>query len=180
VNVALEAPAATVTVAGTVALEWASESNTVAPPAGAGPVSVTVPVVFLQPHTGFGAMVTVDKVGGATVTVTDLVAALYAPEMVIELFAVTTLVAIVKLALVAPAGTVTDTGTVATAVLLLASVTTIPPTGATPVNATFPVAFLPPVTVNGFAVMLLKATGTTVSKAVFVTPAVEAVIVAVA
>jgi hypothetical protein len=100
--------------------------------------------------------------------------------MATELFVVTTLVAIVKVALVAPASTVTDAGTVATAVLLLASVRTIPPAGATPVNTTFPVAFLPPVTVNGFAVMLLKATGTTVSKAVFVTPAVEAVIVAVA
>jgi hypothetical protein len=45
VNVALLAPAATVTLAGTVAVDvLVLERETAAPPVGAGPLSVTVPV----------------------------------------------------------------------------------------------------------------------------------------
>lgn len=51
----------------------------------------------------------------------------------------------VNVALVAPAATVTLTGTVAAAVLLLDSVTTAPPLGAAPVNATVPCVVFPPV-----------------------------------
>ena len=55
-----------------------------------------------------------------------------------EVELLTLLVEIVKVALVAPAGTVTLAGTVATPVLLLASVTTVPPDGATSFSVTVP------------------------------------------
>ena len=52
VNVALVAPPATVTVDGTVADDGLPlDSDTTAPPPGAGPLSVTVPVEELPPTT---------------------------------------------------------------------------------------------------------------------------------
>ena len=54
VNVALVAPAGTVTLAGTVAAVLSLDSVTCAPPAGAGPSSVTVPVELLPPVTVVG------------------------------------------------------------------------------------------------------------------------------
>src|SRR2546422_3052426 len=54
VNVALVAPAGTVTLAGTVAAELSLDSATCAPPAGAGPSSVAVPVELLPPVTVVG------------------------------------------------------------------------------------------------------------------------------
>ena len=54
-NVALLAPPATVTLAGTVAAEVLSlDKDTTAPPPGAGPLSVTVPVEELPPTTLVG------------------------------------------------------------------------------------------------------------------------------
>ena len=49
VNVALLAPAATVTLAGTVAVDVLLERVTAAPPVSAGPLSVTVPVEDCTP-----------------------------------------------------------------------------------------------------------------------------------
>jgi hypothetical protein len=62
VNVALVAPAATVTLPGT----WAAsvlllESATCAPPVGAGPLSVTVPVDEFPPTTLVGFSVSVES-----------------------------------------------------------------------------------------------------------------------
>ena len=67
-KVAVLAPAATRTLAGTVAAGMLLlERVTVAPaPVGAGPVSVTVPVDVLPPITVVGLRVRVDNVGGFT------------------------------------------------------------------------------------------------------------------
>ena len=53
-NVALVAPEAIVTPAGTAALELLLERATTAPPAGAAPVRVTVPVELAPPYTTVG------------------------------------------------------------------------------------------------------------------------------
>src|SRR2546425_12444589 len=54
VNVTLVAPTGTVTLAGTVAAELLLDSVTCAPPAGAGPFSVTVPVELPPPALAAG------------------------------------------------------------------------------------------------------------------------------
>ena len=78
VNVALLAPAATVTLAGTVAVDVLLLVRvTAAPPVGAGPLSVTVPVEDCAPPvTVVGFSVSVESVGaacGATVSEVVLV-----------------------------------------------------------------------------------------------------------
>jgi hypothetical protein len=66
VNVALLAPAATVTLAGTVAVDVLLERETAMPPLGAGPLSVTVPVeVCAPPVTLVGFSVSEERVGRA-------------------------------------------------------------------------------------------------------------------
>ena len=78
----------------------------------------------------------------------------------------------------APAGTSTlGDGIFATDVFALASVTETPPVGAGPVRFTVPVAFSPPLTVDGLTVTDERAGGFTVIVAVFTIPAYEAVIV---
>ena len=68
VKVAVLTPAATSTLGGTVAAAvLLLERVTVAPPVGAGPVSVTVPVDVPPPMTVDGLRVRVDNVGGFTV-----------------------------------------------------------------------------------------------------------------
>ncbi len=76
VKVALVAPAGTVTRAGTFAALLLLESSTCAPPAGAGPLSVTVPVEDDPPITLLGLSVseeTVGRGGDATVRVIEVV-----------------------------------------------------------------------------------------------------------
>jgi hypothetical protein len=70
VKVALVAPAATVTLEGTVAAAvLLLESATTAPPAGAGPFRVTVPVeVPTPPITLVGSRVSEETTGGSTVS----------------------------------------------------------------------------------------------------------------
>lgn len=67
VNVALVLPAGTITLGGTVAAASLLESMTCAPPAGAGPLSVTVPVDDCAPPTTVdGFKVSEETVGGVT------------------------------------------------------------------------------------------------------------------
>src|SRR5258708_26493278 len=86
-NVALLAPAVIVTLEGTGATSvLLLESATCAPPAGAGPVSVTVPVDEFPPVTlvGFNASEASVGAGGAagvTVSEADLVAPAEAAKM---------------------------------------------------------------------------------------------------
>jgi len=78
VKVAVEPPAGTTTLEGTLAAPLLLESATCAPPAGAGPPSVTVPVEeFTPPITLVGLSVseeTVGSGGGVTVSVADMLA----------------------------------------------------------------------------------------------------------
>jgi len=156
VKFALVAPAGMNTLDGTLAAPLLLESTTVAPPAGAGALSVTVPVEDCKPPiTLVGFTVREARVGGgggAGVTVSE--AALVTPpkdaETVTAVDIVTALVPTVNVALVAPAGTGTLVSTLATAVLLLESTTCAPPAGAGPLNVTVPVEEFPPVTLVGF------------------------------
>ena len=67
-KVALVAPAATVTLPATVAAELLLDSVTGAPPAGAGPLSLTVPVELLPPVTVVGLTLSELGMGGITVS----------------------------------------------------------------------------------------------------------------
>src|SRR5262249_22110126 len=114
------------------------------------------------------------------------------PVTVTDVAAVTPVVVILKLALVAPAATVTLAGTPATVVLLLDSVTTAPLAGAAEVKVTVPVLPAPPTTLAGLTVSVDKVgaagAGSAATRAAGVTPpklagvagAVEAVPVDVA
>lgn len=76
-KVALLAPAGTITLEGTLAALLLLESMTCAPPAGAGPLKVTVPVEDCRPPVtleGFSVSeVRVGGGGGAGVTVSEAV-----------------------------------------------------------------------------------------------------------
>ena len=69
VNVAVLAPAATVSDAGTVANDWLETSFTTNPPVGALAVKVTVPVAVCPPVTLVGETVRVDTRIDGTFTV---------------------------------------------------------------------------------------------------------------
>jgi hypothetical protein len=71
VNVALELPALTVTVAGTTALALLLDNATTTPPVGAVPVRVTVPMEEVPPVTLAGLSDTPESATAAGVIVSD-------------------------------------------------------------------------------------------------------------
>jgi hypothetical protein len=156
VKVVLLWPADTVTLAGTVAtLVLLLESVTTAPPEGAAPESVIVPVDLLPPLTLVGLSVSEDRVTApAGVTVNVVCFELLPSVAVITalVVVVTDCVLTVKVALVLPPATVTLEGTVATEVFELDRVTTVPPEGALALRVTVPVELLPPLTLVGFRI----------------------------
>src|SRR5215471_4553189 len=151
-KVALVAPAGTVTEAGTAAMAvLALVSDTTAPPAGAAVRSVTVPVLGAPPTSTDGFKVIVDRAGFTTrEAVTD--APLYIAVIVTIVPALTVAVDIAKVVVVVPSATVSEAGTLATAVLLLVSVTTVPPAGAAVDSVTVPVLVAPPTRLAGLSV----------------------------
>ena len=154
-NVALAAPAATVTLDGTVAEALLLERFTVAPPVGAAPLRVSVPVEGDPPVTLPGLSVMEVRVGldeeGTTVSEAVMLTPAYEAVMVTGVDAVTAPVFTENVALVAPAATVTLDGTVAE-VLLLERFTVAPPVGAAPVRVTVPVEEEPAFTLPGLSV----------------------------
>ena len=66
-NVTVFCPAGTVTLAGIVAAVLVSDRDTTAPPVGAVPFSVTVPVEEMPPTTVAGLKVTDNSAAGVTV-----------------------------------------------------------------------------------------------------------------
>ena len=136
-KVAINAPAGTVTFAGTETAVLLLDSATAHPPAGAAVVRRTVPCEAAPPVTVVGLTDTaesdVEGVADVTVSVALAVAPPYVAVMVAGVDAVSLVVLIEKVPLVAPAGTVTLAGTVAAAALL-ARVTTASPIGAAEVG----------------------------------------------
>lgn len=170
VKVALVPPAATVTLAGTLATEVRLlERVTTVPPVGAGPESVTVPVDGAGPLTVLGFRVKALSVGAVTVNV----AVRAVPPVAViltEVLVATGLVVTVKVAVVVLAATDTLASTCAAPVLLLDSVTTAPPDGAGPFNVTVPVEDVPPIREVGLKVTEFRVAAVTVKVAVSVTP----------
>lgn len=179
VNVADVAPAATVTLPGTVALLLLDDRATDVPPGPAAPVSITVPVELVPPSTDAGEIFRLASPAGVIVRFAD--AWLPANDPVIEAAVdeETALVPTVNVADVEPAGTDTDAGTVALP-LPDARVTEAPPGPAAPLSVTAPVELLPPNTDVGETVRLVSVAAFIVSVAVLVTLPATPVIVAVA
>jgi len=152
-NPALVAPAATVTLAGTVAAGLLLDKLTTAPPAGAPLVSVTVPCALEPDDTVAGLIETACRLagadGGVTVSVAVLVDPLYDAVIVTTVLADTAVVAIVNEPAKPFSGMVTLAGTDATAALLLDSPTTAPPNGAPTLSTTLPLDGLDPTTDDG-------------------------------
>ena len=151
VNVAVVAPATTVTDAGTVALALLLERVTLRPPVGAAPLMVTVPVEELPPTTEVGLRTTPETAGGVMVSVAVFELLPNVAVIVDVVVEATVLVETVNVPVVEPAATVVDAGTVADPELLV-RVTVNPPLGAAPVMVTVPVEDVPPRTEAGLSV----------------------------
>jgi len=167
-----DAPAATVTVAGTVTDGLLLLSVTTAPPAGAAPFSVTVlAVVDTAPATVAGDSVTADTPGGTTFNVAVTVVPLYVAEIVTGVLDVTEDVVMVNAAeVVDPADTAIEAGTLALGLLLLSAMAA-PPDGAAAFSLTeFPADDAPPTITCRARVTAETTSGVTFRLAVLLTP----------
>jgi len=153
VNVAVVAPGVTVTLGGTVATAvLLLESDTEAPPAGAPPFSVTVPVAVPPLLTTVGDIERADRVTpdpGDTFSTAVCVTCPAVAEIAAKSGEATGWLVTVKEPEVLPAGIVSAGGTVATEVLLLVQPTTVPPAGAAPVSVTVATELVPATTSVG-------------------------------
>ena len=141
-KLALVCPACTVTLEGTVATDVLALDRVIeAPPDGAAPLRVTVPVELFRPLTLVGFKVSDVSVAPllAGVMVSDAFCELLPSVAVITavVLAVTDVVDTVNVADVEPEGTVTLPGTLADELLLL-RLTADPPEGAAALRVTVP------------------------------------------
>jgi len=148
VKVAVDAPARTVTLAGTVATVKLEPRVITKPPAGATALIVTVPVEEFPPRTEVGESESPETAKEVIVSEAVTVAPVPVAEIVAVTLEVTEVVLTVKVAVFEPAGTVTVAGTVALE-LLEASVSVTPPVGAVLPMVTVAVDVPPPETVVG-------------------------------
>jgi hypothetical protein len=160
VNIALVAPAGTVTLGGTCAADVSElERVTSTPPAGAGLLRVTVPCDDWPPVAVVGFRLKDASVAGGRISRFNCTVLLRLAKMATLVTCPTGCVVTVKLALLCPCGMVTLGGTEATAGLLLPNVTTAPPGPATqPLrNETVPWTVPPPPTVVALKLKLLSS-----------------------
>ena len=178
VNVADLAPAAMVTVAGTVTELDPLVRATLNPPTGALLLIATVPVELAPPATDAGLNVTAVTLGAVTVRSAVLVTPFAVAETVPVVSTPTGTPVTVKVAVVLPAETET-VGLTVTAAELLLRATPMFPAGAALVSVTVAVAVDPPATLVGAIVKEATRGAVTVSGAVSCRPPAFAVIVAV-
>ena len=160
VNVALVAPAGTVTLGGTCAADVSLlESATTTPPAGAELLRVTVPCEDWPPVAVVGFRLKDASEAGGRISRFNCTVLLRLARIATLVTCATGCVVMVKVALLCPAGMVTLGGTDATAGLLLPNATTAPPGPATqPVrNETVPCTVPPPPTVVALKVKSLSS-----------------------
>jgi hypothetical protein len=170
-KVAVVAPPATVTLAGGEATAvLLLDSDTRAPPAGAGPLRPTVAVDDVPPVTLAGLTPSEDAAGGVTVSEAVCVTPPEDPEIVTEVEVATAVVLTVKVAVVEPPATATLAGTAATPGALLESDTRTPPLGAGESSVAVPVDELPPITVVRLRLSEDRTGAVTVRDAVRVAP----------
>ena len=120
------APAATVTLAGTVALGLFEDRKIILPPGPAGPLRLTDPAAVVPPGTDNGDTLRDTSSAGLTVILAIFAVALNTAATDTDVALDVAKVVIVKDAVVAPAATVTDLGTLAET-LLVERLTVEPP-----------------------------------------------------
>src|SRR5216684_8357688 len=162
-NVAAVSPFRTVTCAGTLTTEALSLTRgTSAPPLGAGPVRVTVPVAPDPPATFTGVMVSERSArfgGGCTVSGMVWLTPLNDAVMPTTVCVRIVVVSMVKVAVVAPCGTRTLSGTEAIDRSSLVTMTRAPPVPAGLVNVTVALTGRPPTTDAGERTSEARTTG---------------------
>ncbi len=175
VNVAEVPPAGMATEPGTLATAPQLRLTTT-PPAGAGPVNLTVAVELFPAATDLGFSVNESKPGGVMVRFAIFETPFSVAIRVAVTCAETALVLMANDAEDLPPGMVTEDGTIASEVEL-ESLKAIPPAGAEPLRVTNPVAGTAPATAPGLTPSETSTGGFTVSVALAMPAPPVAVIV---